>query len=72
MRIGHKTVSRGITKAGVEGGKERGEGRLMCNTLKEEGSPSFFVRGLLTWGNICCIEIETDDSNYMQSEGLPA
>lgn len=32
-----------------------------------------FVRGgLLTWGNICCVEIETDDSNYVQAEGLPA
>lgn len=25
----------------------------------------------LTWGNICCVEMETDDSNYVQSQGLP-
>lgn len=25
----------------------------------------------MTWGNICCVEMETDDSNYVQSEGLP-
>lgn len=68
-------MSRGILQVGVGMGKERREGRLMCNTLKEEGSPSCSLAlsgALLTWGNICCIEIETDDSNYMQSEGLPA
>lgn len=26
--------------------------------------------GPLTWGNICCVEMETDDSNYVQSQGL--
>ncbi|TNN81169.1 hypothetical protein EYF80_008503 [Liparis tanakae] len=41
-RIGQGPVSHGILKGGVGGGKERGEGRLMCNTLKEEGSPSCF------------------------------
>lgn len=27
--------------------------------------------GPLTWGNICCVEMETDDSNYVQSQALP-
>lgn len=57
--------------------EERGDGRV---GETEEASPSFSVErrewgvegggGLLTWGNICCIEIETDDSSDVQSEGL--
>lgn len=57
---------------GMREGKERRETheQHFKKKKKEEGSPSCFVRGgLLTWGNICCVEIETDDSNYMQSEG---
>lgn len=46
----------------------------MCNTLKRGGFSIFALSGggLLTWGNICCVEIETDDSNYARAEGLPA
>lgn len=45
IQIGHGTVSHGIPVAGVGRGTERREGRLMCNTLKAEGSPSCFVKG---------------------------
>lgn len=42
----------------------------MQHFKKEEGAPSLLCQGaLLTWGNICCVEIETDDSNYVQAEG---
>lgn len=72
IRIGRGTVSHGIPLVGVGRGKERREGRVMCNTLKRRVLHLALSGGLLTWGNICCVEMETDDSNYMQSEGLPA
>lgn len=65
------TVSVWIRKVGVGTGEKGSR-----NTLKEEGSSCCFVvagggggKGVLTWGNICCIEIETDDSNYLPSGG---
>lgn len=72
IRIGRGTVSHGIPLVGVGRGKERRDGRVMCNTLKRRVLHLALSGGLLTWGNICCVEMETDDSNYMQSEGLPA
>lgn len=74
IRIGHGTASHGNLRVGVGRGKERREGSFMCNTLKRGGFSIFALwgGGLLTWGNICCVEIETDDSNYVQAQGLPA
>ena len=60
----------GILTVGVARGE--GKERLMCNTFERGGLSILLCQGaLLTWGNICCIEIETDDSNYVPSEGLP-